>query len=318
MIMDQSSDESSSTSFEHDPVMLDEIVDIFAVVPSGVVLDATLGGGGHARALLSSRSDIEILGLDRDEVALRAAGENLASFGNRVHLHRGRFDDLFSAMSRTGIDELSGALFDLGVSSHQFDVSERGFSYRFDGPLDMRMDRSQELTAGEIVNAAEVEELTRVLREYADERFAARIARAIVAARPVSSTRQLSEIVAAVIPAPARRRGGHPAKRTFQALRIAVNEELSILPRSIDDAIARVRHAGRVAVLSYHSGEDRIVKERFGHHCTGGCRCPRGLPCACGAVPTVRKVRVPGRPSDAEKLRNPRSRSARLRCVEVL
>lgn len=304
--------------FSHDPVMCDVIVELFASVPTGVVLDATLGGGGHTRALLSSRQDIEVLGLDRDVNAMRAAHESLSSFGERVHFYHGRFDELDRAMAANGIEALSGALFDLGVSSHQFDVAERGFSYRFDGPLDMRMDQRQQVTAGQLVNSASVEELTRILREYADERFATRIARSIVAARPIQSTRQLSEVVAAAIPAPARRRGGNPAKRTFQALRIAVNEELDVLPHALDMAISNVKPTGRVAVLSYHSGEDRIVKERFAVHVSGGCTCPSGLPCVCGAVPDVRKVRVASRPSAAEMDRNPRSSSARLRCVEVL
>lgn len=318
MIVEAAPDDSSSQDFAHEPVMLAEITDVFATVPAGTVLDATVGGGGHSRALLESRSDVSVLAMDRDDEALRAARAALASFADRTHFHHGRFDALGEAMDAYGIDVLSGALFDLGVSSYQFDVAERGFSYRYDAPLDMRMDRSQGSTAGELVNTAAPEELERILRDFADERFARRIAQAIVAARPVTTTGQLSEIVASAIPAPARRRGGHPAKRTFQALRIAVNDELTVLPRALDRAISRVCPGGRVAVLSYHSGEDRIVKERFAHHVSGGCRCPQGLPCVCGAQSSVKKVRVPSRPSAAEQQRNPRSTSARLRVVEVL
>lgn len=316
MIVGVDSDQSTP-DFAHEPVMLTEITHAFDVVPRGVVLDATVGGGGHSRALLERRSDISVLAMDRDADAIAAARANLSAFADRVVFQQGRFDTLSEAMASHGITILSGALFDLGVSSHQFDVAERGFSYRFDAPLDMRMDRSQGRTAGDLVNGASEEELSRVLRDFADERFSLRIARAIIASRPIQSTLQLSEVVASAIPAPARRRGGHPAKRTFQALRIAVNEELSVLPRALDLAIAHTCAGGRIAVLSYHSGEDRIVKERFGHHSTGGCRCPQGLPCMCGAKPLVQKVRIPGRPAADEQKRNRRSTSARLRVVEV-
>jgi len=317
MIVDVTSDQSTQ-GFTHEPVMLVEIAQVFDVVPPGVVLDATVGGGGHSRAILGRRSDISVLALDRDADAIAAARTNLAPFSDRVVFHHGRFDTLNEAMASHGVSVLSGALFDLGVSSHQFDVAERGFSYRFDAPLDMRMDRTQDRTAGDLVNGASEEELSRVLRDFADERYSLRITRAIIAARPITSTLELSDIVASAIPAPARRRGGHPAKRTFQAIRIAVNEELSVLPRALDLAVTNTCSGGRVAVLSYHSGEDRIVKERFGHYSTGGCRCPQGLPCVCGAKPLVRKVRVPARPTDEEQLRNRRSTSARLRVVEVL
>jgi 16S rRNA (cytosine1402-N4)-methyltransferase len=231
--------------------------------------------------------------------------------------HR-RFDDLDAAMSEAGIDELSGALFDLGVSSHQFDSGERGFSYRHDAPLDMRMDTTESTTAADVVNQASEGEIAHLLREFSDEKFAGRIARAIVAARPIHTTAELADIVASAIPAPARRRGGHPAKRTFQALRISLNKELEILPNAIDSAVRRTRSGGRVAVLSYHSGEDRIIKARFKQHATGGCECPNDLPCGCGATSIVRLVRVASKPNAQEQLDNPRSTSARLRVVEVL
>jgi 16S rRNA (cytosine1402-N4)-methyltransferase len=231
--------------------------------------------------------------------------------------HR-RFDDLDAAMSEAGIDELSGALFDLGVSSHQFDSGERGFSYRHDAPLDMRMDTTESTTAADVVNQASEGEIAHLLREFSDEKFAGRIARAIVAARPIHTTAELADIVASAIPAPARRRGGHPAKRTFQALRISLNKELEILPNAIDSAVRRTRSGGRVAVLSYHSGEDRIIKARFKQHATGGCECPNDLPCGCGATSIVRLVRVASKPNAEEQLANPRSTSARLRVVEVL
>jgi 16S rRNA (cytosine1402-N4)-methyltransferase len=299
--------------------MRDEVVAAFAVVPAGVVLDATVGGGGHSAALLDAHPHLRVLGLDRDATALAAAARRLASFGERVTLQHRRFDQIPEALRDAGVTELSGALFDLGVSSPQLDVAERGFSYRSDGPLDMRMDRDQPWSAADVVNGYSEGELQRVLRDNADERFAGRIARAIVAARPIDSTAQLAEIVVAAIPAPARRRGGHPAKRTFQAIRIEVNRELEVLPVAIDAALDATAPGGRVVVLSYHSGEDRLVKERFQHAATGGCTCPQGLPCVCGAVATVRLVRRGSTPaSAAEQERNPRAASVRMRVAERL
>lgn len=304
--------------FSHDPVMVREITELFANVPDGVVLDATLGGAGHTTAILDAHPGLRVLGLDRDPAALEASRVRLAPYGDRAMLQHRRFDDLDAAMSEAGIDELSGALFDLGVSSHQFDSGERGFSYRHDAPLDMRMDTTESTTAADVVNQASEGEIAHLLREFSDEKFAGRIARAIVAARPIHTTAQLADIVASAIPAPARRRGGHPAKRTFQALRISLNKELEILPNAIDLAVRRTRSGGRVAVLSYHSGEDRIIKARFKQHATGGCECPNDLPCGCGATSIVRLVRVASKPNAQEQLANPRSTSARLRVVEVL
>jgi 16S rRNA (cytosine1402-N4)-methyltransferase len=304
--------------FSHDPVMVSEITELFANVPDGVVLDATLGGAGHTTAILDAHPGLRVLGLDRDPAALEASRVRLAPYGDRAMLQHRRFDDLDAAMSEAGIDELSGALFDLGVSSHQFDSGERGFSYRHDAPLDMRMDTTESTTAADVVNQASEGEIAHLLREFSDEKFAGRIARAIVAARPIHTTAELADIVASAIPAPARRRGGHPAKRTFQALRISLNKELEILPNAIDSAVRRTRSGGRVAVLSYHSGEDRIIKARFKQHATGGCECPNDLPCGCGATSIVRLVRVASKPNAQEELSNPRSTSARLRVVEVL
>jgi 16S rRNA (cytosine1402-N4)-methyltransferase len=304
--------------FSHDPVMVREITELFANVPDGVVLDATLGGAGHTTAILDAHPGLRVLGLDRDPAALEASRVRLAPYGDRAMLQHRRFDDLDAAMSEAGIDELSGALFDLGVSSHQFDSGERGFSYRHDAPLDMRMDTTESTTAADVVNQASEGEIAHLLREFSDEKFAGRIARAIVAARPIHTTAELADVVASAIPAPARRRGGHPAKRTFQALRISLNKELEILPNAIDSAVRRTRSGGRVAVLSYHSGEDRIIKARFKQHATGGCECPNDLPCGCGATSIVRLVRVASKPNAQEQLDNPRSTSARLRVVEVL
>ncbi|MEX2626308.1 MAG: 16S rRNA (cytosine(1402)-N(4))-methyltransferase RsmH, partial [Ilumatobacteraceae bacterium] len=216
--------------------MVTEIVDVFRGVPAGLVLDATLGAGGHAAALLDARADLSVLGIDRDPEALAAAAARLRRFGDRVELQRSRFDALRAVMAEIAADRLSGALFDLGVSSPQLDRAERGFSYRVDGPLDMRMDTDAPWSAADVVNGYDEVELARVIRTYGDERFASRIARAIVAARPVESTGDLAAVVTEAIPAAARRTGGHPAKRTFQAIRIEVNAELESLPDAIDDA----------------------------------------------------------------------------------
>jgi 16S rRNA (cytosine1402-N4)-methyltransferase len=312
------SDETNGGAFAHDPVMRDEIVDTFSTVPAGYVLDATLGGGGHSEAILESRDDLRILGLDRDPAALAAATARLLRFGDRVRTHRCRFDDLDEAMDAHEIAELSGALFDLGVSSPQLDQADRGFSYRAEGPLDMRMDTDAAWSADDVVNGYAEHELARIIRQYGDERFAKRIARAIVVARPIETTNQLAEIVTTAIPAAARRTGGHPAKRTFQAIRIEVNGELDAIPDAIDTAIDKLVPGGRIAVLAYHSGEDRIVKDRIRQAETGGCECPADLPCVCGAIRTVRVVRAPKRPSAAEQVTNRRATSARFRVAEKL
>jgi 16S rRNA (cytosine1402-N4)-methyltransferase len=302
--------------FTHQPVMRDEIVTVLSAVPPGVVVDATIGGGGHSEALLEARDDLSILGIDRDPEALAAATTRLERFGDRVHLSHRRFDALVGALADEGISEISGALFDLGVSSPQLDRADRGFSYQHEGPLDMRMDSTATTTAADVVNNYDEARLAAVIRRHGDERYARRIAAAIVAVRPIVTTADLAAVVAGAIPAPARRRGGHPAKRTFQAIRIEVNAELDALPVGLDDAIDATVPGGRVAVLSYHSGEDAIVKERF-RVASGVCDCPPGLPCACGASQRVRLVRgVPRRPSDAEVTVNRRAASARLRVVE--
>ena len=299
----------------HLPVMVAEVVDALRPVPPGVIVDATVGAGGHAAALLHALPQHSLLGLDRDDEALALAGERLASFGDRVDLRRANFDEI-GAVVPAGV---SAVLFDLGVSSMQLDDPARGFSYRSDGPLDMRADRRQTLTAADVVNGYDEIALARVLARHGEERFARRIAKAIVAARPLTTTGQLAELVRDAIPAPARRRGGHPAKRTFQAIRIAVNGELVTLGDTIDRALDLLAPGGRCAVLAYHSGEDRIVKDRFSEAETGGCVCPPQLPCVCGAVPTARLVwRGAHRPGSAELAANPRSESARLRVAEKL
>jgi 16S rRNA (cytosine1402-N4)-methyltransferase len=310
---------NSGENFQHNPVMADELVAAIQPVPAGTIVDATLGGAGHAALFLEARPDCRLIGIDRDPQALVIAGQRLARFGDRVHLVHGPFVSLASIMTDLQVRDVSAVVFDLGVSSPQLDHDYRGFSYRNDGPLDMRMDTTATWSAADVVNGYSEHELADLIRVNGDERFAGRIARAIVANRPIESTLQLADVVRDAIPAAARRRGGHPAKRTFQAIRMEVNDELAQLQGVLDDAIAVTQPGGRVAVLSYHSGEDRIVKERFRYAATGGCTCPTGLPCVCDAVQTVRMLR-PGatKPTAVEVERNRRASSARLRVVERL
>lgn len=313
-------DASPEHPFAHRPVMVDEIVDLFAPVPAGWVIDATLGGAGHAVAVLQAHPHLRVLGIDQDPSALRAAADRLVPFGERVCTIRARFDTLVQVVATTIPGEpVTGALFDLGVSSPQLDRAERGFSYRHAAPLDMRMDPDARISAADVVNGYSEARLAAVLRDLGDERFAGRIARAVVAARPVVTTTDLAGIVRDAIPAPARRTGGHPAKRSFQAIRIEVNDELAILDDSLDAAISALDPGGRIAVLAYHSGEDRIVKARLRSAATGDCTCPPGLPCACGAEPTVRLLKQGAwKPTATEIESNPRAESARLRAAEKL
>ena len=309
----------SPTPFRHTPVLLAEVVELFRPVPAGVVLDGTLGGGGHAEALLENCPQLRILGLDRDAIAIAAAAEKLARFGDRAVLVQERFERLAVVAAAQGALPLSGVLLDLGVSSPQLDDGERGFSHRADAALDMRMDRRQSVTAAEVVNTYDEQRLAKVLRDHADERFASRIARAIVSRRPVLTTGKLAEIVRDAIPAAARRTGGHPAARSFQAVRIEVNGELEQLPDAVDAAIDASAPGGRVVVLSYHSGEDRIVKGCFRRAETAGCTCPPRLGCVCGAIRKVRLIRRGGvTAGPAELTTNPRAGSVRLRAAEIL
>ncbi|HUR77224.1 MAG TPA: 16S rRNA (cytosine(1402)-N(4))-methyltransferase RsmH [Acidimicrobiales bacterium] len=309
----------SSADFAHEPVMVDEVVALFAPVPDGAVLDATLGGAGHAAAILDAHPNLSVIGLDRDPEAVGAATNRLAPYGHRARVHHARFDALSEVVASDDAEPLSGVLFDLGVSSPQLDRGERGFAFRHDGPLDMRMDPTTGRSASDVVNESSLEELTRLLRDGGETRWAHRIARAIVASRPITTTGELAELVRNAIPAAARRTGGHPATRSFQALRIAVNDELAILPGAIDDAIAALAPRGRCVVLAYHSGEDRIVKQRFNHAVTGGCTCPPNLPCGCGAQPKVTLVFRGARKASVEELtRNHRAESARLRACEAV
>lgn len=306
-----------SQVFEHRPVMVEQVVELFAPVPDGTVIDATVGGGGHARAVLEAHPQLRILALDRDPAAVAAASATLLAFGSRAVVVKGRFDRLGEVAAEHGVRGASGVLFDLGVSSTHFDVAERGFSYRHAGPLDMRMDPGDPTTAADLANTMSENDLASLFARNGEGRFARRLARAVVAARPLSTTTELADVVRDAIPAPARRRGGHPARRVFQALRIEVNEELSLLGPALDDALALLVPSGRCLVLSYHSGEDRIVKQRFVAEAARVCTCPPGMPCTCGAPARARLVpRRALRPSAAEMAANPRAESARLRAIE--
>jgi len=298
-------------SFQHAPVLRDEVVSLFASAPAGVVLDATVGGGGHSAALLDAYSQLAVIGLDRDTAALAAARERLARFGDRVTLVHASFSSIDEVTS----GPLSGVLFDLGVSSPQLDHAERGFSFRHDAPIDMRMDQTAGATADELVNELPEAGLASLFRENGEGRLAGRIARAIVRARPLTSTTELADVVAASVPAAVRRKG-HPARRVFQALRIAVNDELGQLSAALPLALGSLAVGGVCVVISYHSGEDRLTKQAFRQAATGGCTCPTDLPCVCGAVPRHKLVFQGARKASASEVAgNRRAESARLRAI---
>ncbi|MFT7473433.1 MAG: 16S rRNA (cytosine1402-N4)-methyltransferase [Verrucomicrobiales bacterium] len=299
------------TEFIHDPVMCDEIVEIIASLHSGVFADLTLGGAGHAAAALNSNPGLVVHGVDRDDDALAAAAQHLLDFGARAVTHKARFDRTATVLQSLDIREISGFLMDLGVSSPQLDRADRGFSYRLSGPLDMRMDPGQATTAADVVNSYAPGELIDVLRSYGDERFASRIVEAIVTNRPISTTSELAEIIAEAIPAAARRKStGHPAKRSFQAIRIEVNDELSILADTVDSMISMLASGGVGLVLTYHSGEDRIVKDRMRRAVEAGSL--PGMPATSDFEWLFRGARTA---SEDELERNPRARSARLRAI---
>lgn len=307
------------TPSQHVPVLLEAVLAYLQPHPGGTYIDATVGGGGHAEAILeASAPDGRLLGMDTDPDALRRAQRRLHRFGHRVVLVRGNFGNLAAIARRRGFEPADGILMDLGVSADQLADPKRGFSFQLEGPLDMRMDPSLPRTAADLVNGLAEEELARVIRTYGEERFARRIARAIVRSRPVRTTKELADIIERVVP---RRPGQrlHPATRTFQALRIAVNDELGALERALPQALEILRPGGRLVVISFHSLEDRIVKQFF-HREARDCICPPRQPiCVCGHKARVRILtRKPVTPSPEEVARNPRSRSARLRAVEKL
>jgi 16S rRNA (cytosine1402-N4)-methyltransferase len=307
--------------FEHKTVLLEETIEYLNVSPGGIYIDATLGGGGHSLEILKKLGQGgRLIGIDRDENAIKAAGKRLAEFSGKVSLIHGNFEDMHCLATGHGITAVDGIVMDLGVSSHQLDEGERGFSYRLDAPLDMRMDRRQALTAMEVVNQYDEQEIGRIIKEYGEERWAKRIASFIINERkqnPIKTTGQLTDIIKAAIPASARRKGPHPAKRTFQALRIEVNNELGILERAIKDGVKLLNSGGRICVITFHSLEDRKVKRVF-RELENPCTCPRGAPvCVCGKQPVVRIVnRKPVRPVTKEIEDNPRARSAGMRAAQ--
>ena len=308
--------------FHHVSVLLNETLDGLAIRPDGTYVDCTLGGGGHSHAI-GERLSTEgmIVGLDQDVAALEAASKRLEDLSCQVKVIKTNFSNLKQALQEAGIHEVDGFVFDLGVSSHQLDTAERGFSYMQDGPLDMRMNQSGALTAETIVNTYSSEELYRIIWEYGEERWAKRIVQFILEAReeePITSTSQLVDIIKRAIPAKARQDGPHPAKRTFQALRIEVNQELQILHDAFVDAVSMLKPKGRIAVITFHSLEDRITKQTF-KELAQGCTCPPSLPmCVCHHVPTVKAKNKAIEPSQREVEENPRASSAKLRVAVKL
>lgn len=306
--------------FKHIPVMLEPCMELLGLDrhPDGVFVDGTLGGGGHTQEILS-RTRGKVLGIDRDWEALRAAGERLAPFGDRfVPLH-GNYANIASLLHEVGYDSMDGMLMDLGVSSYQLDNPERGFSFHTDAPLDMRMDQTAPLTAEIVLNSYSEKELARIISLYGEEKWAVRIAKFIVAARPLHTTMDLVRVIDAAVPAAERRKVSHPARRTFQAIRIEVNSELSLLEPALRDAVSCLKPGGRLVVITFHSLEDRIVKQTF-HNLQYPCTCPPKAPvCICGKKPQGFVVtRKPVLPTEEECEINPRSHSAKVRAFEKI
>lgn len=301
--------------FTHQPVLLDACIRGLRIRPEGLYLDGTLGRAGHSREIAKRLTTGRLICIDRDQTAIDAAEERLAPWRERVTLVHGNFAGLGEILEALDAGPVDGMLFDLGVSSPQLDDASRGFSYKKDAPLDMRMDRTATLTAREVVNCWSFEELRRILYEYGEERYAPAIAKAIVKARPVETTLELAEVIRSAMPPKALREKQHPAKRSFQAIRIAVNGELDALPPMLRAAADALAPGGRLAVITFHSLEDRIVKQTF-RELAQGCICPPSFPvCVCGRKPIVR-LDKPVTPSAEELEENPRARSARLRIAE--
>ncbi len=308
--------------FSHKSVLLDECIDALAIKPEGIYLDGTLGGAGHSLEIVSRLTTGRLIGVDRDRVALAAAQERLKDYLPRVTFVHSNFSELDRILEELQIPAVDGMLFDLGVSSPQLDDALRGFSYMADAPLDMRMDRDDPLTAGEIVNRWPQEELRRILYEYGEERYAPQIAAAIVRSRekkPIETTLELVDIIRSAMPPQALREKQHPAKRSFQAILIAVNDELSSVSKMMQAAIRRLKPGGRLAIITFHSLEDRIVKSEM-QQAARGCTCPPEFPvCVCGKKPQIRLVTRKPIVSGAKELEaNPRARSAKLRVAEKL
>ena len=307
--------------FQHSPVMPEEVIRELNIRPDGIYVDGTLGGGGHSGLIAGCLSEKgRLIGIDQDEDAIRAATERLACYGDKVTIVRSNYSGMASVLKELSVPAVDGILLDLGVSSYQLDQAERGFTYREDAPLDMRMDRRQKLTAADVVNTYSEEDLSRLIHQYGEDRFARNIAKHIVKARqsaPLETTGELVEIIKAAIPARVRAKGGHPAKRTFQAIRIEVNHELDVLEDTLEEMVGLLNDGGRLAVITFHSLEDRIVKKIF-RKCEDPCICPPEFPvCTCGRVSMGRVVtRKPILPGDEDLESNSRSKSAKLRVFE--
>ncbi len=308
--------------FTHLSVLLQPCIDALNIKPDGIYVDGTLGRAGHSRQIAKRLTTGRLICIDRDQAALDAAPARLEGMMDRVTLVHGNFEDLAAILDDLGIDKVDGMLFDLGVSSPQLDDAARGFSYMQDAPLDMRMDQTSELSAYEVVNTWPEEELKRILWRYGEERYSPAIARAIVqkrADKPIATTLELVDVIKGAMPPAALREKQHPAKRSFQAIRIAVNDELGAVERMVDDAVPRLNVGGRLAIISFHSLEDRIVKTGLAEFAKG-CTCPPGFPvCVCGKTPVIKLT--PRKPivADEEELQeNPRARSAKLRVAEKL
>lgn len=308
--------------FKHVSVLLNECIEALDIKENGIYVDCTLGGAGHSSHIVSNLSKSgTLIGIDQDNDALKAAKERLKDFENVKYVHN-NFYNIDSILTELDIDKVDGILADLGVSSYQLDEASRGFSYMKDAPLDMRMDRDNDFSAYEIINDYSEDKIAKIIKDYGEERFAKRIANFIInrrAIKPIETTFELVDIIKAAIPAKMRRDGPHPAKRTFQAIRIEVNSELKILNKTIEDGVNKLNKGGRMAIITFHSLEDRIVKLKF-RELENPCICPREFPiCACGKVPLVKVISKKGiAPTEREIEENPRSRSAKLRIVEKL
>lgn len=306
--------------FHHISVLRDESINYLNIDKSGIYADATLGGGGHSLEILKRLSSGRLIGFDRDKDAILAAGERLSAFSEKITLVNRNFKDVKEVLSSLGIDKINGAVMDLGVSSYQLDNAERGFSYMHDAPLDMRMDRREALSAFDVVNGYSKDELRQIISDYGEERWANRIAEFIVSEREkstIKTTFELVETIKKAVPKSVRRDGPHPAKRTFQAIRIEVNGELKILKQAAEDFIDVLMPKGRLCVITFHSLEDRIIKNVFSN-AAKGCTCPKDFPvCVCGKTPLGKTVtKKPVLPTDDELNANPRARSAKLRVFE--
>lgn len=308
--------------FKHVSVLLEECIEALNIKKQGYYVDCTMGGAGHSSYIVSKLNDEgRLIGIDQDTDALKAAKEKLEDYDNVIYVHN-NFHDIYDILEELNIEKVDGILMDLGVSSYQLDTGERGFSYMQDAPLDMRMNRDKEFSAYDVINSYSEEDLYRIIKDYGEERFSKRIASFIVKRRsekPIETTLELVDIIKAAIPAKARREGPHPAKRTFQAIRIEVNGELEILDKAIEDSVKKLNSNGRLAIITFHSLEDRIVKNKF-RDLENPCKCPKEFPiCVCGKKPIVKVLsRKAIAPTDEEIEVNPRSRSAKLRVLEKI